>query len=156
LAQPKLWQPLKLSTLWPEYEYEYATDGRIRVRNGESRYELATFIGDGELCVRVRMETGKRQVAAVKELIAISVHGPAPRFKCEYCARVITSIRDKVVHLNGDPLDCSPDNLKYEPDESAGRQHELLCLEGMMQHSLVPAAAFVASYLVHEKIWFAE
>jgi hypothetical protein len=154
LGQLQLWQPLKLSTRRPGYEY--ATDGRIR--NGDSRHELATFMNGDELCVKVCTETGIRVIAAVKELIAISAHGPAPRFKCEYCERVIGSIRERVVHLNGDQLDCSPDNLKYEPDEKAGREHELLCLEGMMQHSDVSAAAFTALHLVapSRKIWFDE
>jgi hypothetical protein len=118
-----------LQTLWPGYEYR-VTDGAIR--NGSSRTLLTEFLNGDELCVKVKLAQGGRVIAAVKELIALEVYGPAPRFTCPVCGDVIMSVRSRVEHLNGDKRDSSPTNLKYVSDRDAERLHEILCLEELM------------------------
>jgi hypothetical protein len=79
LARPQLWRPLKLPTLAPVYEYR-ETGGAIR--NGDSCNQLKAFINGAELCVKVRTQTGNRVIAAVKELIAMTVIVCVVGFAC--------------------------------------------------------------------------
>jgi hypothetical protein len=108
--------------------YEYRTVGTA-IRSVLSNKELQMSLNGDELCVKVSTEYG-RVTAAVKELIALTVYGPAPHSKCRYCG---AAIRYKTVQVNGRIMDASPQNLKYEPDRKAEREHKNDCLDCLLR-----------------------